>query len=322
MEINDENCKEEIFEYASRKYSSRFLEFFRDFHDEFPDKYENLSEELYFKNFMDWFILEKPLPETGKTIVEEFVDEHRDIDEEMRRKLLRMKDMVRSKFIVLAKNGRELKIKDLNSKRIYEIRLHGDNAHFGKGHVIEGRIHPFGEKYRFAGVFLTRSNYPFIYDPEILMNSFEDNQIKKAESVVLSPHSQLTAVLNKYPFQWVDGICNKLSISTKGKKPEKVKIIADKLYSNLDGVVQELPETSKLALKYILDNGGAVKYVSLKKYDDEMSFWWNERPPSSSLGILRVFGLVVVGKMLFGNKFYRVAMVPIEIREKLVDILS
>jgi hypothetical protein len=36
----------------------------------------------------------------------------------------------------------------------------------------------------------------------------------------------MTAILNKYPAQWVNGICNRLGLSTKGKKNIKVKDIA------------------------------------------------------------------------------------------------
>ena len=78
--IDEDNFKQVLFDYACKKYGKRFQEFYDKFFDEFPYDYEGLDEELHFKNFTDWLIIEKSLPDRGKTIVEEFIDEHPELD--------------------------------------------------------------------------------------------------------------------------------------------------------------------------------------------------------------------------------------------------
>lgn len=322
--MNDENFKQMLFDYACEKYEDRFKEFYDMSYEEFPYDYEELDEELCFKNFIDWLMIEKPLPETGKTIVEEYVEDNPNLDKEMKQKLLQMKNVIRSEFKVISKDKKDLKIEDIKSSKIYDVRLHSDVAHLTKEDILEGRIHPFGNSYRFAGAFLIhkKSSTPFISDVDMMMDIVEGREIKKVENLLLFDNSRLTSILNKFPFQWVDGICDNLSIDKRGKKKDKVKMISYKLYQDLSSILKGIPEKAKQALKLVLNKGGVVKYNQLKEYDDEMSFWWNEDPPTSTIGILRLHVLLIVGKMVVGNKLYKVALVPYEIREKLKSVLS
>jgi len=89
----------------------------------------------------------------------------------------------------------------------------------------------------------------------------------------------------------------------------------------LSQIVSELPEKSKEALLLCLKQGGVVKYGQLKDYDDEMDFFWKDEMPSSTIGALRQKGLFIVGKMNFGDRQFKVAFIPIEIRDLLHTIL-
>ncbi len=317
--INEKNYKGVLFDYACEKYGRRFQEFHDSFYDEFPYKYRDLSEDAYLENFAAWLIYEKAIPDTGKTIVEEFVDEHRDMDEESRQTLLRLQNVVRSKFVVLSKKHPNLKLKDLDSGEIYNVILDNDNHLLNRNTLITGRIHPFGNRFKLLGIF-TLQNTPYIY-PGVLMEQFTESSIADAEQMVVSPKSRLTAVLNKCPSQWVDGICEAVGLSSKGKKNIKVKNIASTVKQDLATIVDSIPEKSREALKLVLDNGGFVKYNKLKNYDDEITFWWKEKPPTSTIGLLRLNGLLVVGKMPMAGRMYRVALIPVDIRDELQDLL-
>jgi hypothetical protein len=317
--INETNFKQVLFDYAYEKYGERFREFHDTFYDEFPYKYEGLSEDLYIKNFIDWLMVEKVLPDTGKTIVEEFVSEHPDLDEEMKQNLLQMGDVVSSTFVVLSKKHQYLKIKDQNTHKIYNVELTSD-TYADVNSLLTGRIHPFGDSYRFLGIFLIQ-NHPFIMDVDVVMEHFNSGNIKDAEEMVLSPKSRLTAIINKYPFQWVDGICEKLSLDIKKKKNEKAKMIDSKVKSDLSQIVNSLSKKSKEALKLVLNNDGYIKYNGLKKYDDEITFWWKDEPPTSTIGILRLNALLTVGKMPMGGRMYKVALIPADIRDELMEVL-
>ena len=58
----------------------------------------------------------------------------------------------------------------------------------------------------------------------------------------------------------------------------------------------------------------------LKHYDDDFEFFWEEQPLSSTIGVLRQKGLLFIGKMWFGTRNYKVAFVPIELRDILEDL--
>ena len=318
--INEESHKNILFDYAFEKYGERFQEFHDEFYDEFPYKLADAPDDLYLENFVAWLVFEKPIPATGKTIVEEFVDQHSDMDEELKQKLLRTQDVVSSRFVILSKKGLNLKLKDQNTGESYSVVLRYDEPRLSRNSLVTGRIHPFGNIFKFLGVFFIQQS-SLILDPGVLMEQFNESSIADAEKIALHPRSKMTAILNKYPFQWVDGICNRLGLSTKGKKNIKVKDIASKVSSDLASILESIPDKSREALKLVLDNGGYVKYGKLKGFDDELTFWWKEDPPTSTIGLLRLNALLAVGKMPTSGRMYKVALVPADIRDDLQTLL-
>lgn len=318
--IDENNFKDILVEYATTKYGDKLAEFHDKFYDEFPYKLEGLDKKSYVKNFMDWLIFEKKLPNTGKTIVEEYIDEYPDMDESEKQKLIGTMEFIVSEFIVLSKKGLNLKVKDRKTGKIYNAIFQINIPAVGINSLLIGRIHHFGGIYLFAGAFGVY-NSPMILDPDIMMNAYEESMIRDAEKLILSDYSKLTAILNKYPSQWVDGICSELSLDTKGRKNIKSQIIAEKLKKDMHLILTTLPEKSKEVLKIILNNRGYVNYGKLKEFDDEISFWWINNPPTSTIGILRVKGLLAVGKMPKNGRMYEVALIPEDIREEIKKTL-
>jgi hypothetical protein len=90
---------------------------------------------------------------------------------------------------------------------------------------------------------------------------------------------------------------------------------------DIESILESIPEKSREALKLVLDDGGYVKYGKLKGYDDEISFWWSDDPPTSTIGILRLNALLAVGKMPMSGRMYRVALIPSDIRDHLQILL-
>ena len=91
--------------------------------------------------------------------------------------------------------------------------------------------------------------------------------------------------------------------------------------SDLASILESIPDKSKEALKLVLDNGGYVKYGKLKSYDDGITFWWEEEPPTSTIGLLRLNALLAVGKMPMSGRMFRVALIPVDIRDDLQTLL-
>jgi hypothetical protein len=96
------------------------------------------------------------------------------------------------------------------------------------------------------------------------------------------------------------------------------------LTTELDKVIEKLPLKSKKALKLVMDEGGWVKYNKLSsEYGEENnSYFWETEPPTSIVGILRVHGLLFVGKAGIDGRNYKVAVVPKDIRKGLKELLK
>ncbi len=312
----------ELYDYCGTKYNKKEMtNFLNQFGEKIPYHLKGIDQDNFIRNFMDWFVLERIMSETGKRLTESYVEEHPELDEETKQKILKTKNIIASEFVVIAKEGLNVKLKDRKTGNYYKVVQVSNNPQIQANTMILGRIFPWGQIHRFAGA-MALAYTPLILDPDIMMHHYEKKEKERAESIILSPSTKLTAVLNKYPFQWVDGICNALSLETGGRKNDKAKDIAEKLITDLSEIVSGLPEKSKEALTFILQNDGSVKYSLLKDYDDEISWWWNNHPPKSTLGLLRLYGLIVVGKMPQGPKLYKVAMIPKDLQEKLAIILQ
>ncbi len=318
--IDEENINQAIYEYASEKYGGQSKEIFQPYVDEFPEKDLEMPHETWTNNFLAWFFTEKVLPQTGMTIAEEFAENTPELSPEMKENVLQMKNIIRSKFIVISKKGSFLKIKDRKSGHVYNVKVLTENP-ISPNTVITGRIHPFGDHYRFAGVFQMPSPSSLILDPDVLFGAYENDQLKKVENLPLRQRSSLKSIMNKYPAHWIDWMCMHYDLEG-GLKRDKVRRIDDKIINDLPRIVLKLPDKSKEALAFCVEQGGVVKYGKLKNYDNDMDFFWEGENPVSTIGMLRQKGLMVVGKMVFGDRNYKVAFIPVEIREELKSLLS
>ena len=124
---------------------------------------------------------------------------------------------------------------------------------------------------------------------------------EEADDKTIRIDTRLEPALNKTNAQIVDAICHGLGIPIKGQRKVKVEKIAEILTDpqHLGHVVDELPDALLLAVKRVLDAGGWMPLDELTEEfgDQEGDGWfWNEKPPASILGQLRVHGLLLVGQ--------------------------
>ncbi len=231
----------ELYDYCGTKYNKKEMTaFLNQWGEKIPYHIKGIDQDNFIRNFMDWFVLERIMPETGKRLTESYVEEHPELDEETKQKILKTKNVIASEFVVIAKGGLNVKLKDRKTGNYYNVVQISNNPQIQANTMILGRIFPWGQIHRFAGV-MALAYTPMILDPDIMMHHYEKKEKERAESFILSSSTKLTAVLNKYPFQWVDGICNALSLGIGGRKNDKVKDIAEKLVTNLSEIVNRLP---------------------------------------------------------------------------------
>lgn len=159
-----------------------------------------------------------------------------------------------------------------------------------------------------------------LVSPGMIMKYLEKSWRTEHESQPINLNTTISAGLNKYPVEWINGICKALEISTKGKKKDKIAQISRKLTTRLIEVIEKIPPELLDALKLVIEAGGWVRYNQLsRKYGSEEndSYWWESDPPKSAIGMLRLHGLLFVGKAGLKGRLYKVAVVPKEIREQL-----
>ena len=321
---------QEVYDYTQEKYD----EDCRLYAKECPD-YIELEPELFYKQIYTWFVCEKVLPSTGRTILEEFVE--RSVaprDPAVAGRMLQAKDVIRGSFKVLDK-GRHpyVPVEHLGSGRRYMVVTKMDEAgarrFFTKGSVITGKMHPWGERYHmFAGVlkkqesdeeFARRVGLVTPSMMEGMMERLEEDQVGRYEANLVSGGTTLRSAMNKYPSQWVDAICAATGIDIRvvRTKNDKARAVVSKLEQ---GFVEELMQ-KKLdgrhlaALRMLRENDWVVKYGQLaRRFSTDTGFWWNDHPPKSEIGVLRLHGLVVVGRLPERGRLYKVAVVPLELR--------
>ena len=121
--IDEENVNQAILEYANREYDKKIDEMFDKYTDEFPEKDWELPDDMWVNNYLAWFLFEKVLPETDMTIAEEFAKNTPDLSPGMKENILQMRDIIRSRFLVISKRGLDLKVKNMEREEVYKVKL-------------------------------------------------------------------------------------------------------------------------------------------------------------------------------------------------------
>ncbi|MCZ7401893.1 MAG: hypothetical protein O8C61_06705 [Candidatus Methanoperedens sp.] len=142
---------------------------------------------------------------------------------------------------------------------------------------------------------------------------------KDEDSKPITLNITITAGLNKFKISRINTVSKALGISKKDIKKDKIDQIVSRLTTELDEVIEKLPPKSREALKLVMDEGGWVKYNKLSnEYGEENdSYFWETELPTSAVGMLRVHGLLFVGKTGIDGRNYKVAVVPKDIRSSL-----
>jgi hypothetical protein len=160
--------------------------------------------------------------------------------------------------------------------------------------------------------------------PDELMYFYDKSMKEKYDSIPISLNTKITALLNKYPIQWIDGICRTLGIPVEQVKKEKVSVISDMIsdVAKLKEIINSLSADSKKILHLVYENGGWVSYGGLAREfggEEKDSWWWDEKPPSSPIGHLRLHALLGVGN---SRRMDKVAVIPMEVMEGMKRILN
>lgn len=279
-----------------------------------------------------WLLLDRPDPATGRTSLRDFAEKDV-LDPSLREMLLWMEHPRWGEHRILGARGNILDVEDCRTRERLTVEV---PPALPSGtltdRTMKGALHRWGSGWRPVGI-VTFSLTPaevfartgLITDSDWAMEMVEQSMVKDAEKLILRPGATLTSILNKYPSQWVDGICLRLGVPKGGKKGGKAKAIAAALGSpRLGAVVSRLPPDSKAALRFVMERGGSVPLGTLERaHSAAVGMWWGSRAPTTPAGRLRALGLLVVGRVPDrAGRLARTAMIPVELRRGVSEALG
>jgi len=320
LKVTENNALQLLADYVQWKYGEQEIMEMQDectFDLDFGD-----DQNKVYKQILLWLMFERKDPRTEKLTVEEFVEKFVDDNNDLAKKILGIRNIIKDIFLIVGNKGDIVFMEDSNKEKFNVQILPEQITLYSPGRFVDGRIYPWGNLYRFASIVKLRKSDDEIMKemglitPDVVMNMYEKKFKENAESIVISRNSSLQSLLNKLPSEWINAVCVNLGIKRVGKKGEKVMKIATMLVSpRLQIVIGNLPKDSIEALKLVKQNDGVMIYGDLvKRYNgDDFGLWWEKNPPKTPVGILRIHGLLIVGKMPKADRSHKTAMIPKEI---------
>jgi hypothetical protein len=172
---------------------------------------------------------------------------------------------------------------------------------------------------------------PFIglADVEAMMGRALQSWKTEQDQRPLPPQLRLATLLKGIPSIWLEAVCVALGIEPRehrhrtGRERAVARIVSGS--DRLRQVVHDrLSASERELLGFLLDKGGqAASDVVTRRFgrDDADGWFWNEEPPTSVLGRVRLHGLAFVGRLATSGRTVRTVAIPREVREPLAITL-
>jgi tetratricopeptide (TPR) repeat protein len=141
----------------------------------------------------------------------------------------------------------------------------------------------------------------------------------EVEEKPISPNIRLAAALKQIPVQWLNATASLYGLPPAKRRPERERALAGVLQEpgRLQTALASEESSVRDALRYVLEEGGWCKLQALTRRfgpPDEDGFFWDEKPPVTPIGRLRLLGLLYVGRTLIGGKRHKIAVIPADLR--------
>lgn len=200
---------------------------------------------------------------------------------------------------------------DLDRARRYADRIdpRGESPEFRKTLAL------LNQQIRSAGFFQFPS-----------LERYPDAFREEAEEKRISLEVSLAAALKGIPVQWLNAAATLHQVAPTRLRKDRERSLAAALRDPAvlhAALAAEEPQVLT-ALRFLLEQGGWSKLQGLtRRYgtQDGDGFWWDEDPPTSTIGRLRLLGLLYVGRAMIGGKAHKVAVLPTDLREPLAAVL-
>ncbi|MGB9792448.1 MAG: tetratricopeptide repeat protein [Thermacetogeniaceae bacterium] len=163
--------------------------------------------------------------------------------------------------------------------------------------------------------------------PEELMRYFTESKRKEIEDKPLPVDATLARGLKNMPAKWLTAACKAYGLEPAPHRPERERQLIEFLSDrrNIEKAIVGLTPKQRRLISFLLEQGGWSTISPVTQKFGPMSddgFFWDEKGPKSALGNLWMRCLVMVGKTKLSGRNYKIATIPLELREPLKEILE
>ncbi len=150
---------------------------------------------------------------------------------------------------------------------------------------------------------------------------------EEIEERPISLNVTAAGALRQIPVEWLNATVAVHGLPPAKRRPEREKALAGALKDpgRLRTALAAEGDEVRACLKYLLNAGGWSKLQALTKSfgsQEEDGFFWDEQPPTSTVGRVRLLGLAFVGRAAVGGRRYKVVVIPEDLRALLVAALQ
>jgi hypothetical protein len=145
------------------------------------------------------------------------------------------------------------------------------------------------------------------------------------EEIPITLDGSLLSLLESYPSPWLRAIARALGIRSGTHNILSAIVAALGHARPLTQAINHLSVPARQALVLLLQSGGWTHYdliVNRVGAEHGDGYQWDRQPPQTPLGQLRLHGLLVVGTTQQQGVWFKVAVVPRDLRERLRPLLA
>lgn len=307
----------------------------------------DLDNDIYVRRqLVTWFASKWINPDTGATVVDEFVRGHVR-DKKAASRILGLKDLIHDEFRMVRKENRFTVVRACRNGALYKVIMTGD-SHIvlddylwfddtADGRIrfeetpeshqrFEGQIFPWypAGSYRTCGVAVRPKRYRnrtggYAYSSHVedRDHMFLIESAQKAESVPVTSRLRLRQALKKFPTEWVYQMYLALGLpESDGNRGKKADAISSALLgASLPDILAGLSREERECLMAVVDANGYAEYSEMQRRfgPDDTEVRWSRSRPRSAISGLRRRGLLLVGLRLGQDPRRRVLAVPSDV---------
>ena len=148
-----------------------------------------------------------------------------------------------------------------------------------------------------------------------------------ASYIKLTADATAEEILSQLPIEWINAMSSFWQCSDQRLKRDKIKEVSS-FFAAVEfatSLARILSREEKKCLSAILEKGNCIHYSTVARDfgpEHNDGYWWTQDAPKSTLGNLRMKGLVAVGEMTVNGESMRVAMIPSTISRTVAQALS